>query len=48
MVEFEKLISGESCKGNFFGKFWVVNVELFNGEEVFKEWVGLIDVEDGS
>lgn len=48
MAELEKLIPGESCKGNLFGKSWVANAELFNGEEVLKEWVGPIDVEDGS
>ena len=48
MAELEKLIPGEICKGHLFGKSWVANADLFNGEEVLKEWVGPIDVEDGS
>ena len=49
MAELEKLIPGESCKGHLLGKSWVANTELFNyGEEVLKEWVGPVDVEDSN
>lgn len=48
VAELEKLIPGESCKGRLFGKSWVANTELFNGEEVLEEWVGPIEVEDSS
>ena len=49
VAELEKLIPGESCKGHLLGKSLVANAELFNyGEEVLKEWVGPIDVEDGN
>lgn len=49
VAELEKLIPGESCKGHLLGKSWVANTELFNcGEEVHKEWVGPICVEDSN
>ena len=49
MAELEKLISGECCKGHLLGKSWAADTELFNyDEEVLKEWVGPVDVQDGS
>ena len=47
VAELEKLIPGENCKGHLFGKSWVANTELFNGEEVDK-WVGPTDIDDSN
>ena len=47
VAELEKVISGESCKGNVSGKPWGANGALFDGiQENMEESVGLAEMSD--